>query len=342
MSACDAFDALVDRFERIDDIGEGCYGVVSKARCRETNEIVAIKRMKLDEWSLSEGVPAHVLREVCLLQDFVHPNVVRLLDLHVEDMSTFNLIFEFADHDLHREIKATRRARRFMPMEMVAKYTADLLNGIHACHIRCITHRDLKPQNVLVSEDGLKICDFGMARMFAPPKRRYTNDVVTLWYRAPELLLGADIYGPEVDLWSVGCILGEMATSMVLFPGDSEIGTYFRIAQTIGSPTAETWPELNKLAHWKDSFPKWPQNGLLPLLKLRPQLGDAGIDLLRGLLEMRPQARTPARLAKKHIFVLRDFEPAVQDDSAADDPKQALAGKCSEKIGRPHCVSTCV
>jgi len=298
--------ALCEKYERYDDIGEGNFGAVCKARNLKTDQIVAIKRLKLDDHCLSDGVPPHVIREVCLLRDFVHPNVVRLLDLHVEDMMVFNLVFECAEHDLYREIRDARKARQKLPLEKVKRYTADLMAGIHACHVRCITHRDLKPQNVLVSEGRLKICDFGLARIFSPPpgggRRQYTPDIITLWYRAPEILLGSPSYGPEVDVWSAGCIIGEMAIGLPIFPGDSEIDTYFKICRLMGTPTPETWPELHNL-QWRKEYPSWPGTGLEPLLEARPDLGEDGIDLLCGLLELFPPRRTPMRLARQHRFV---------------------------------------
>merc|ERR550532_390726 len=142
-----------------------------------------------------------------------------------------------------------------MPFENVLRYSQELLSGIHGCHVRLIIHRDLKPQNILIGKDGLKICDFGLARNFSLPIKPYTHDVITLWYRAPELLLGAEKYGPEVDIWSAGCIIAEMASGYPTFPGDSEIGTIFKIMKFVGSPTEETWPGYHTLEHWKKTFP---------------------------------------------------------------------------------------
>jgi len=213
------------------------------------------------------------------------------------------LVFEYVDDDLHRVLKSYRHARQLMPMHQVVKYAGDLLNGCQACHLRLIIHRDLKPQNILVSRDGLKICDFGLARMFSPPLKAYTHDVITLWYRSPEILLGTTIYGPEVDMWSAGCCIAEMATCQPLFPGDSEIGTIFKILRLLGTPTEQTWPGFSKLEHWKTSFPQWPPTDLETLLEVRPELGELGLDLLRGLLCLNPQARLPARRAKAHALL---------------------------------------
>jgi len=297
-----------ERYEPMDVSGIGVYGTVYRALDRETGQVVAMKRVHLED-EFGEGVPAHVIREVSLLRDFQHPNIVRMLDIHVSGVSDFTLILEHIDIDLYRYQKAFRKSGQVMPFDQVKRYGKDLLNGIHACHVRLIVHRDLKPQNVLVSESGLKICDFGLARIFALPIKQYTHDVVTLWYRPPEILLGTITYGPEVDLWSAGCVLAEMATGLPTFSGDSEIGTIFKIFRLMGTPTEEAWPGSSKLDHWKPSFPRWPPTHLRPILDARPELGEQGLELLNGLLSVNPQARISSRKANNHKFFQRE-EPA--------------------------------
>merc|ERR1719162_2875655 len=133
--------------------------------------------------------------------------------------------------------------------------------------------------------------------------RCYTLDVITLWYRAPEILLGCQRYGAEVDMWSVGCIIAEMATGQATIPGDSEIGTIFKIFRTLGTPSEESWPGMKDLAHWKPSFPKWPSTDLKSIYGMRPEIGAEGLDLIRNLLPQNPTARLSARRAKKAAFV---------------------------------------
>jgi serine/threonine protein kinase len=302
-----------ERYEPLGVVGRGVYGTVLVARDRETNERVALKRISLDE-DQGDGVPAHVVREVSLLRDFVHRNVVQLMDLQVMSLTEFQLVFEYVPDELHRIVKGHRRAGTQLPMARVLQYSQDLLRGIHACHQRLIIHRDLKPQNVLIHPvDGLKICDFGLARAFSQPVRQYTPEVITLWYRAPELLLGHSQYGPEVDIWSAGCIIAEMATSHPTFPGDSEIGTAFKIMQLLGSPTEATWPGFEQiLSCWSPHFPRWPPTDLAPIRAARPELGEAGMDLLRNLLAMNPASRIKARRARDHAFL----QPELQEEDA--------------------------
>jgi len=294
-----------DRYEKLGVIGSGVFGTVYKARDKETDEIVAMKHLKLEGGDLVDGVPAQVIREVSLLRDFVHPNVAELCSIQVNGLGDYNLIMEYVDIELHKVLRTYWKEGTSMPMQQVEAYAQDLLNGIHACHVRLIIHRDLKPQNILIGKQGLKICDFGLARIYSLPIKLYTHDVITLWYRAPEILLGIQRYGPEVDIWSAGCVVAEMATCYPTFPGDSEIGTIFKILKLVGSPTEETWPGFSSLEYWKDSFPRWPATGLEKIRSMRPELGDAGIDLLTHLLDLNPQTRLSARRAKGHPFCSR-------------------------------------
>jgi serine/threonine protein kinase len=266
---------------------------------------VAIKRLRLED-DESDQLPSRVIREVTLLRGLDHPNIVQLKD-QIIDATECLLIFEYVPGDLHGVLKGHRMEGTHLPMEKVLRYSQDLFNGLHACHIHHVVHRDLKPQNLLIHPvDGLKICDFGLARNFSLSGGKYTPQVITLWYRCPELLLGCPIYGPEVDIWSSGCIFAEMATGWPMFPGDSELGTLFKIMQLLGSPTEASWPGFEKSAtYWRPNFPKWPPTDLEAVSDQRPELGDAGMDLVRSLLAMSPAARLTSRKARAHAFFLR-------------------------------------
>mmetsp|Transcript_14258 Transcript_14258/g.36847 ORF Transcript_14258/g.36847 Transcript_14258/m.36847 type:complete len:429 (+) Transcript_14258:161-1447(+) len=288
-----------EKYDRGQLLGSGVFGTVYEAVHRATGETVAIKQLKFDDDG--DGVPAVVVREVSILRDFAHPNVVRLIDLKIVGLTEYNLVFEYIDNDLHRVLKNYRRAGQLMPMGELVNYSLDLLNGLHACHTRLILHRDLKPQNILASPTGLKICDFGLSRLFSPAAMTgYSHDVITLWYRCPEIMLGVRHYGPEVDIWSIGCIIAEMAMSKPIFPGDSEIGTIFCIFKVTGKPTEETWPGWTELQHSKPTFPNWRGTDFQEVIDMRPELDPLGRDLLRGLLALNPKARPTARRAKNH------------------------------------------
>eukprot|EP00882_Tetradesmus_deserticola_P018983 GHRQ01020422.1.p1 GENE.GHRQ01020422.1~~GHRQ01020422.1.p1 ORF type:complete len:196 (+),score=54.30 GHRQ01020422.1:883-1470(+) len=176
----------------------------------------------------------------------------------------------------------------------------------HACpplRVSCsILHRDLKPQNLLIDRqhNQLKLADFGLARAFGIPVRAYTHEVVTLWYRSPEILLGAKTYSTPVDIWSIGCIFVEMINHRPLFPGDSEIDELHKIFMKLGTPDESVWPGVRNLPDYKDTFPRWrPQ----PLQDMCPNLRDPlGLDLLGRMLVYDPQMRITARQALQHQY----------------------------------------
>lgn len=186
-------------------------------------------------------------------------------------------------------------------LRYLQRYLYQMLDGIAFCHSHRILHRDLKPQNLLIdrTNDRLKLADFGLARAFGIPVRQYTHEVITLWYRAPEILLGSKHYSTPVDLWSIGCIFAEMATQKPLFPGDSEIDELFKIFQVRGTPNEEVYPGVSSLPDYKDVFPKWRRQNLAELV---PTLCPAGLDLLDKLLDYVPARRISAKAALSHPY----------------------------------------
>ena len=283
---------MANAYQKIEKIGEGTYGVVYKARDRNTGQIVALKKIRLE--SEEEGVPSTAIREISVLKELQHENVVSLLDVVHNDAKLY-LVFEFLDLDLKRYMDSVKRddgSGGFTPLHVKVSthlwgslpcypqsYLYQLLSGIAFCHGRRILHRDLKPQNLLIDREGsLKLADFGLARAIGIPVRTYTHEIVTLWYRAPEVLLGSKHYSTAVDIWSVGCIFAEMASQTPLFPGDSEIDELFRVFRLLGTPREETWPGVTSLPDYKPDFPNWPPSSLA---KAVPQLDPNGLDLLQ-------------------------------------------------------------
>jgi len=287
----------MDRYQKIEkngQVGEGTYGVVYKAKDKQTGEFVALKRIRLE--IEDEGIPSTTLREISVLRQLKHPNIVELNDV-VQSEGRLYLVFEFVDKDLKKYFEATDGP---LPSDLIRSYTIQLLEGLQFCHIRGVMHRDLKPQNILVSRDGkLKLADFGLARAFVPPIRPFTHEVVTLWYRSPEILLGCKTYALPVDMWAVGTILAEMVTKRPLFPGDSEVDEIFKIFRILGTPNEDVWPGVTSLQDWNNDFPIWPQ---LNIARFVPGLSESGIDLLEQLIAIDPRRRISAKEALNHPY----------------------------------------
>jgi cyclin-dependent kinase 1 len=273
--------------------------VVYKCKHRKTGEFAALKRIRIE--NEDEGVPPTALREISILKELsVHPNIVGLKDVILNDGKLF-LVFDYLSMDLKKYIDSYG-AGRHLEMTTIKSLTYQLLRGMLFCHQRRVLHRDLKPQNLLIDNNGnLKIADFGLARAFGVPVRAYTHEVVTLWYRAPEVLLGSPRYSCPVDIWSVGCIMAELVTKKPLFQGDSEIDQLFRIFRVMRTPNEDIWPGVSELPDFKASFPKWNE---CTVSKQVPRLSEEphGIDFLTQTLEYSPSRRISAKAALLHPF----------------------------------------
>jgi len=299
-------DPPTQRYNLLDKLGEGTYGIVYKAFDNKTQQVIAIKKIRLD--MEDEGVPPTAIREISLLKELCrHPNIVNLHDV-IHKGQRLCLVFEYLPNDL----KAYMENNRLGP-DLVKKWTYQLIAGINFCHSRRILHRDLKPPNLLIdSNDNMKLGDFGLARAFGVPMREYTHEVVTLWYRAPEVLLGTNHYSTPLDIWSIGCIMAEMASMTPLFPGDSEIDQLYKIFKMLGTPNEEIWPGITELPDYKAFFPRWsPQNMVEVVHGLTPNLNNQGFDLLQQLLCYHPADRISAKRAMNHEW-FRDLDPEVR------------------------------
>jgi len=285
-------DMVIKKFDKLLKIGEGTYGVVYKARNNITGELVAIKKIKLE--SEYNGMPQSALREVSLLRDLHHPNIVFLIEVLLQHPKKISLVFEYLELDLRKFLDQVQ----VMQPGLIESYLHQILKGIYYCHTKKVLHRDLKPQNILLDKVGnLKIADFGLARTYCFQLRPYTREVVSIWYRSPELLLGSKVYSTPVDIWSIGCIFAEMLTRQPLFPGDSEIDQIFRIFRVLGTPTEEVWPGISNLSDYKHDFPVWKKQSLQFIGN-----NELAIDLIERMLVYDPSMRISARDALQHKY----------------------------------------
>lgn len=288
-------------FEMIKKINEGTYGIVYKAKDKKTGEIVALKKVKMN--MDRDGFPLSSLREINILSSFNHPSIVEVKEVVVDDFDGVFMVMEYMEYDLKGLIQTMKRPFSIVEIKSLMM---KLLKGVKYLHDNWVLHRDLKTSNILLNKEGeLKICDFGLSRHYGSPLKPYTPLVVTLWYRAPELLLGAKEYSTAIDMWSIGCIMAELIAKAPLFRGKSEIEQLNNIFQTLGTPNEKIWPGVSKLSGFKANFVKQPHNVLrkkFPAASFigSPVLSEVGFDLLSKLLAYDPDKRISAEAALLH------------------------------------------
>eukprot|EP00922_Rhytidocystis_sp_ex-Travisia-forbesii_P036986 GHVS01055102.1.p1 GENE.GHVS01055102.1~~GHVS01055102.1.p1 ORF type:complete len:396 (+),score=37.69 GHVS01055102.1:90-1277(+) len=329
----------VSCFAVLNKLGEGTYGTVFRARDRQTGEVVALKEVRIH--SAREGFPRTALREIRMLLNASHPNVVKLQEVVVGTLPKLNepapnvpsdggakqttttaaatspyagytgtntvyLVFEYCEHDL--AFMVDNAGCRFRQSE-VKCIVLSLLRALHHLHMyKWIIHRDVKLSNLLLTNKGeLKLADFGLAREYRSPSGHLTDNVATLWYRAPELLFGATCYSTAIDCWAAGCVLGELLAHKPMFPGQAEQQQISLICNLLGEPTWKIWPGIEKLPRYLDfSFPTNQYNNLRQSF---PSASDNCLDLLNKLLTFDPSKRIAAREAIKHPYFLESPAP---------------------------------
>eukprot|EP01063_Lacrimia_lanifica_P023540 TRINITY_DN3110_c0_g1_i1.p1 TRINITY_DN3110_c0_g1~~TRINITY_DN3110_c0_g1_i1.p1 ORF type:complete len:308 (+),score=103.33 TRINITY_DN3110_c0_g1_i1:139-1062(+) len=292
------------KYTKLDKVGEGTYGVVYKAKDKVSGQLVALKRMRLEVED--EGIPCSALREILLLKELKHPNIVSLIDVaHSEKKLT--LVFEFMDQDLKMYLDS--HSGDIAACD-VGSFQKQLVESIAYCHSRSVLHRDLKPQNLLIGRDKtLKLADFGLGRSFGIPVKKYTHEVVTLWYRSPDVLLGSINYGTGVDMWSIGCIFAEMASGKPLFAGKNEHEQLVKVFRFLGEPSQQmrTFPKSASMLGHADFQKAWsPEFGdVLQKKCYKMKLNEDGCDLLLQYLAPDPGKRIGAEKSLSHPYFAR-------------------------------------
>ncbi|KAJ2704246.1 hypothetical protein H4R19_005257 [Coemansia spiralis] len=305
LSGCRQVDEC---YKRLNKIEEGTYGIVYRAQELATGDIVALKQLKLDQER--NGFPITSLREIHTLLLAKHPNIVNVREIAAgKSLSSIYIVMDFMDHDLRTLMEGMPGP--FQPSE-TKSLLQQLCSAVEHLHNNWIVHRDLKTSNLLMQCGNLRVADFGLARKYSSPLGKMTGLVVTLWYRAPELLMGETHYSAAVDMWSVGCIFAELLLHRPLFAGTSEIAQITSIFAACGVPTRDTWPGFADLPNAR-MFKFAANTDRSKRLRARVAgcagLTDNAYDLLERLLTLDPARRITASEALDHPYFAESPPP---------------------------------
>lgn len=297
-------------------LGEGTYAIVYLGHLKaDPSSLLAIKKIKVNT-EYRDGLSMDAIREVKYLQELSHPNIIALHAVFSSKNQNLNLVLEYLPlGDLEMLIKDSEGIR-YGTAEVKA-WMGMLGRAVWFCHENFVLHRDIKPNNLLIAADGeVKLADFGLARSFSDPYRPMTSQVITRWYRPPELLFGARFYSGAVDVWSMGTVFAELILRAPFVAGNTDVHQLELICSTIGTPTEENWPGVSKL----EGFLKYDKVGTVPVrgkdfyLSRFGTVGPVGVDLLMSMLALDPRKRCTARQVLEHKWWSSDPRPTAKED----------------------------
>ncbi|MCJ1404656.1 TFIIH complex serine/threonine-protein kinase subunit kin28 [Xylographa trunciseda] len=295
-------------------VGEGTYAVVFLGHLKANpKSLVAIKKIKVMT-EYQDGLSISAIREVKFLQELSHPNIIALYSVFSSKNQNLNLVLEYLPlGDLEMLIKDTEGVR--YGSADIKAWMGMLGRAVWFCHENFVLHRDIKPNNLLIAADGeVKLADFGLARSFSDPYRAMSHQVITRWYRPPELLYGARFYSGAVDVWAMGLVFAELIIRAPFLPGDSDIQQLDVICKAIGTPTEDNWPGVTKLPDYVKSDTQHPVQGRDFYLGLFGTVGPAGVDLIMSTLTLDPRKRSTAKQFLKHNWWANDPRPTNKED----------------------------
>jgi cyclin-dependent kinase 7 len=287
-------------------IGSGQYADVFEATLvSDRSKLFAIKKIKIAAESADVGISYDSLREIRFLQELNHPNIIKLHAVFSTKDQNLNLVLEHLPQgDLLVLVQDTARTR-YTPADVKA-WMMMMMRGVWFCHQNFILHRDIKPNNLLIAANGeIKLADFGLARSFADPYTEMTSQVITSWYRPPELFFRARYYGGAVDIWSCGCVFAELINRAVFLmgiPPDNELNMVRQICEKVGTPTEENWPGVTKLRSYVTPEEVIPVRSRSSWIEQFRTIGEDGVDLLIAMMQLDPNKRLTAEGVLRHKY----------------------------------------
>jgi len=291
----------MENYRALKRLGEGAFGEVSLCEDLRTKKQYAVKKISVRR--LTDGLSIGVWREIKALQVGAHPNIVKVHETFAHG-SAVVIVMERMRGSL-ADVLSTRQTA--LPESVVKAYMTGILRGVCHLHSIDIVHRDLKPGNVLIGTQGqVKLGDFGLARVVAKAERGFSYQAATRWYRAPEMLYAARMYGPEVDMWGAGCIMGEMLALSPIFPGETDMDQLNRIYSICGTPEVwlHLWPEARDLPDFdKLSFAPMPKGCIKSVLRRH---STHAANLVGDMLQVPPVQRISARAALQDTWFVSD------------------------------------